>query len=92
MKKASAGMQYWLLCVGIWMVCILMNDIEYPLLDMLKYSVLGGYVTALIIYNLEDYIKYIFKKLFSTTSKVAPSRIRKPKFRFKFIPDLSKNK
>lgn len=88
MKKTSAGLQYWLLCIGIWMVAILTSDIEYPLTELFLYSILGGYITALFVYNIEDYIRYFFKKIFSATSKVAPYRIKKPKFRFKFIPDI----
>jgi hypothetical protein len=92
MKKKYAGMQYWLLYTAVWIGIIILLKLDenedYSLFLLVLIALVAGYATALMAYNLEDYIKYAFRKLFSRKSKIGLSaRIKKPKFRFRMIPD-----
>lgn len=87
-------MQYWLLYTAIWIGVIIIANLDlnenYSPVMLGIGAIAAGYVTALVMYNLEDQIKYLFRKAFSGERKLGlSSRIKKPKFRLKMIPDLS---
>jgi hypothetical protein len=93
MKRRYAGLHYWLLFTGIWLVGILFSqpepEPEFTLLSMFGMAIGLGYISAMIMYNFEDQFRFLLRKIFTSRNRfTSPSRRPMPKWKFRIIPDL----
>ena len=94
MKRTSiSGWFYLFFCTCFTAILILNQDLHAPMLHLLIYSLVIGYILAVLLYSSEGFFRHLFLWIFNIRNYryyYRNSSRKRKMFKFRLIPDLSR--